>query len=129
VLARFQLDAGGVEPIDMVGHHAGLASVDGGEQSRIGHQAQPLVPRIVGRGESLGVVLGAQRLLDAFGQEIFDCCGLVARAFEHQVLHAHVLEARDRIGQLFGQDLAQEVGDGVFGGADTIPCRRALQHG
>jgi hypothetical protein len=99
-----------------IGHDIGLARLDRLEHVGIGHQAQALVPRIVGRGEGLGIVLVAQRRLDLLGQVVLDLFRLAAGALEHQVLQPHVLEAGDRIGDLFRQDAAQRVGQGIARG-------------
>src|SRR3546814_11158386 len=62
-------------------------------------------------------------------QEFLDLFGLFARAAEADVLQSDILEARDLVRQLFGQDLAQEIGEAVLGRADEIPGRGALEHG
>src|SRR3546814_15343194 len=67
--------------------------------------------------------------LQPLGQEFLDLFGLFARAAEADVLQSDILEARDLVRQLFGQDLAQEIGEAVLGRADEIPGRGALAHG
>src|SRR3546814_7910780 len=83
---------------------------------------------LVGRGEGLGVIMVAEVRLQLVGQEFVDLLGLLARAAERDVLQADVLEAGDLVGELFGQEFAQEVGETILRRADEIPGRRALEH-
>ncbi len=128
MLARFELDAGLVEAFDMIGDDRGLARLHRFEKVGIGDKAEPLVPRIIGRGESDGIVTVAERLLQLLGQEVRNLFRLFARAAENDVLKADILETRQPVGGLFGQDLAQEIGESVLCRTDGIPGRRALQH-
>ena len=50
-LAGRQHDAGGVDVVDVVGHHLGAAFADVLEQVSVEDQAHPLVPRVVARLE------------------------------------------------------------------------------
>src|SRR3546814_4373310 len=67
----------------------------------------------------------AQARLQLVGQELLDLLGLLARAAKADVLQPHILEARDPVRELLGQDLAQEVGESVLRRPDEIPGRRA----
>ena len=51
MLARFQLDAGLGEMVDVIGHHFGLAARHRLEHIAVGDEAQPLLPRSVARCE------------------------------------------------------------------------------
>ena len=99
------------------------------EQIVVGDQAQALIPRIVGRGEAGAVVIRAQRLFDPLVKELLHLFRLGARALEAEMLERDVLPARDAIGELFGQHLAQEIRDPVLRRAAEHPGRRALEHG
>ena len=118
-----------LERLDLAGDDLGLAALDRVEQIVVGHQAQPLVPRIVGRGEGGAVELVAQRLLDLLVEELLHLLGLGARALEADVLHLDVLPAGQAVGRLLGQELAQQVRQPVLRRAREHPGRGALEHG
>ena len=65
-LARCQPHAASLKSFDMAGLDAGLARFHRFEQIIIGHKAKPLLPRIVGRGKILEIIVSAHRLADAF---------------------------------------------------------------
>ena len=116
--------------IDMIGHHLGLTAFDRGEHIAIGHKAEPLLPRIIARGEmgfyviTLGQFLGhhAKQHLTIFRR-------IALRRIIEKLLHEDVFEAGDIIGQPFGKDLAQRVGKAILGGAGHIISGRTLEHG
>ncbi len=65
-LPILQADAVSGEGVDLVGDDGGALVPDRLEQVAVRHQAQPLVPGIVARGEMGGdVVVGAERHPDA----------------------------------------------------------------
>src|SRR3546814_7986803 len=51
MLAGLQLDAALVETLDMIGDDRRLARLHRLEKIGVGDEAQPLIPRVVGRGE------------------------------------------------------------------------------
>jgi hypothetical protein len=86
VLARFQLDARRIELLDMIGHDRRLVGFHRLEEIGVGDEAEALVPRVIGRGESFGVVAVAKALLQLLGQELLDLLGLLARTAKGDVL-------------------------------------------
>ena len=113
----------------MAGDDARLVRLHRGEEVLIGHQAQALFPRIIGRGEARLVVILAERFLDLLVERVLHLLRIVARQFEREVLHLDVLEPGDPVGELLGQHLAQEIGNRILGRAREHPGGRALQHG
>ena len=76
---RFQFDAGGREMIDMIGHNFGAAFGDRLVHIAIGDEAQPLFPRVVGRGEvTLQICASRQLLLRHFQKLLAGFFGLLA---------------------------------------------------
>src|SRR3546814_15036649 len=61
MLAGLQLDAALVETLDMIGDDRRLARLHRLEKIGVGDEAQPLIPRVVGRGEGDGVIAVAER--------------------------------------------------------------------
>jgi len=114
---------------DMAGDDAGLARIHRIEQILIRHQTKPLFPRIIRRGEAGLVVIRAERFLDLRVERVLHLLRIVARQFEAVILHLDVLEPGDPVGEGFGQEFAQRVGDPVLCRAREHPGRRALQHG
>src|SRR3546814_19770908 len=84
----------------MIGHDRCLARLHRLEEIGVGDEAQPLFPRVVGRGEGLGVIMVAEVRLQLVGQEFLDLLGLLARAAERDVLQADVLEAGALVGEI-----------------------------
>ena len=128
--AGLEQNAGLGEPHDLVGDHRGLALGDGAEQIGVGHCAEPLIPRVVRRVE-MGVDLIARRQRldveradDAAGQ-----LGMALAQVVDETSPADVEPARDGVGRLGRQHLAQTVGNRVLARQRHHVRRRALQHG
>ena len=86
-LARGQPDAVLLEAVDLAGHDRGAAGLDRLEEVAVGHQAQPLVPRVVGRLEVVvGAVVLAELLAQLAGEVGRDLVRLAARLLEEQVV-------------------------------------------
>src|SRR5690606_18970085 len=64
-LARGEPHALRVEPGDRAGDDPGAPSVDGLDQVAIGDEAEPLLPRAIGRFEQRRIVTGAEFALEA----------------------------------------------------------------
>src|SRR3546814_19162402 len=92
MLAGLQLDASLVETLDMIGDDRRLARLHRLEKIGVGDEAQPLIPRVVGRGEGDGVIAVTERGLQPLGQEFLDLFGLFARAAEADVLQSDILK-------------------------------------
>lgn len=118
------------KPLDMIGDDVGIARADGFEQIAFGHRAQALIPRVVGRVEMhVDRVVFRQLLAGQPQQQFLRKLGeALAEAPEGQG-DLGVLVARQGIGGLRGQDLAQERCNPIVGGLVDDVGGRALQHG
>src|SRR3546814_13890747 len=72
MLARFELNARRVETLDRIGYDRRLARLHRLEEIGVGDEAPPLFPRVVGRGEGLGVILVPEVRLKLVGQACLD---------------------------------------------------------
>ncbi len=119
-----------VNVVDPVGHHGRAAVLDRLEQVGVGHRAQPLVPRVVGRAEVLvdriilGQLLGVEVPDDPLGRGRIPLAEL-----EHRTLLEDVLTASQGITELAAEQLLCRIGDGVLGRHRHDVGRRPLQHG
>ena len=90
------------------------------EQVAVGHQAQPLVPRIVARREMRGdVVVRAERHLDAAQDQFLDPLRLAARELEEIHAEQHVAPADQVIGELGGRLRRSQFASASSAGRDT----------
>ena len=128
-LTGLELDALLGEPDDSVGDHRGLAVADGLEQVGVGHCAQPLVPRVVGRVEVLVDGKARWQLLGVDGADQAPRGTRIALAHAvNRALLQHVLASGDRVAALGAEHLAQRVGDRILRRHRHDVRRRTLQH-
>ncbi len=129
LLAGAQLEPLLGEALDLVGDHGGLAGADRLEEIAVGHQAEPLVPRIVARGEMLldvdvrpefGFRHPDDHLLGAFG--------FAPRGVVEIHLQQDVLPASQPMRETLGQFGVHPVGDLVLRRPRHDVGGRALQH-
>ncbi len=116
-----QFDAMLRKRLDPVGDDRSAPGTHRLEQIAVGHQAKPLIPRIVGwREMRLHVVRLTQRLAHPALHECLHGIRRAARKLEDHHSHQHVLPPRQRESGPFGQDLAQQAGKGVPRGCATM---------
>ncbi len=119
------------EGLDLVGHDRGLTMAETPEQVAVRDQTDPLVPGVVARlevgvdvdapiGRELGPVAPADPLPDQFG--------LPAAEPEEGLGEQDVLPADDRIDESGGQDLPEQISEGVPSRQRQHVAGRALEH-
>ena len=115
---------------DPVGDHRGPPVPDGLEQVAVGHQAQPLVPRVVHRLEVGVDVVPVRQLLDRhLPDPATDHVGPALAELVDQRGHRDVLPSRDRVSAPRAEQPAQPDGDDVLGRHGQDVGGGALQHG
>src|SRR5690606_38347202 len=102
-----------VEPGDRPGEDPGAPCVDGLDQVAIGDEAEPLLPRAIGRFEQRRIVTDAEFALEAPAQVGSDLRWLAARAVEEGVGDPYVDEADQPVAALFAEPAANAPGPGV----------------
>ena len=114
----------------MVGDHGGFARADRLEEVAVGHQAKPLLPGVVFRGEVLGhVEIGRQLLAHQREQTGLRFLGLPAADVVEPGTEGDVFQAHQRMDQLARQKAREPVSERIFGRARDHIGRRSLQHG
>ena len=99
------------------------------EQVAVGHQAQPLVPRVVARLEVGVDVVAVGQLLDRhLPDPAADHVGPAPAEPVDQRGQRDVLPAGDRVGEPRAEQRAQPVGDRILGRQGQDVAGRALQH-
>ena len=130
LLARSQCDALGRETLDRIGDDFGIATADGVEQIGIGHQADALVPRIVGRLEiALNGVAVGKLCAHAIEDGGLDLRGLAPRITIGRDAKPDALPLGDAVGERLRQMFVRPAGDGILRRACDDIGRRTLQHG
>ena len=118
------------ELLNPVGHDGRLAGTDHVEQIAVRHQAEALVPWIVGRREmSFHIVIRAELLLHHADDAFLELGRLAARHLEQEQLQQNVAPPRDAVGDLRRQLTAKPVRPFVLGRAGHDIGGRTLQHG
>ena len=127
--ARIELDSRLGETLDGVGDDVGLAGLDRLEQVGVGHEADPLVPRVVRRRE-VGVDLVLRQVLGELAQQSStDPVGVGAGLAIHVLAEAPVLLAGEFERQAIGQHLPKGVRDRILRRRRHDPGWCALHHG
>ena len=113
----------------MLSHHRSPTRPDNPEKVSVGDETQPLVPRVIGRGEvGVDVVVGTQPVSDTGEQELLHLLRLGAGLSVDEALPEHVLATDDCVGQLGGQEALESVGDGIRSGPGHHIGGGALHH-
>ena len=127
--AGFEYHAPFGEIGDPVGDHRGPPVADDLEQVAVGHQAQPLVPRVVHRLEVGVDVVPVRQLLDRhLPDPAADHVGPAPAELVDQRGHRDVLPPGDGVPAPRAEELAQPDGDAVLGRHGQDVAGRALQH-
>ena len=99
--AILQADAVPGEGVDLCGRDGGAVFLDRLEQIAVGHQAQPLVPRVVAWREMGGdVVVGPERHPHTAEDQLLDLRRLAPGQLEEIHAPQHVAPADQMIGEL-----------------------------
>jgi hypothetical protein len=116
LLAGFEPQPGGREPLDLAGHHRHASSLHRIEQISVRQQAEALVPRLVSRREmTIDVVAGGKKIPHRLDQPRLCPFRPAPRQIVEEHLEQHVLPAHQLVGQARRQQLAQAVRDPVLG--------------
>ena len=96
----FSLIPFSVNVVDVIGDDRGLAAADRFEHVVVGHEAEPLLPRLVGRREVLLDRLLRKLLFDALHQALLERFRPIAREAEEELLEEGADAAVDVVGHL-----------------------------
>jgi hypothetical protein len=117
------------EGVDLIGDHRRLTGFQHLEQIAIRHQAQPLVPRHIPRGEVAHVHGRVEVASNLPEQQSAHLCGPATARQVEVTLEGDLALARQLPNPLRWQESSEKFGDLVEGGQRGDVRRRALQHG
>lgn len=128
--ARFRRDPGGIEVVDVVGDHLHPVLADCVEELRVRGEADPLIPRVVSRGEvRVDVVTLRQSGDRRLAQEPLHQARSPVRQPPEQHLDHCDPEPRHGVSSFGGEELTGERSTGVDLRQREHVAGRALQHG